>query len=121
MSTYITRARFDFNGTEITDFKSVTEKVSAQGKVVPLMYKTGSAPITRRFSGELDYVIPNDTTPFEFEGVSGATINITYDSGAQRLYGGVRVIEVGDRVIDGENEVVQKIHWMAEIRDGETN
>jgi hypothetical protein len=120
MSTYITRASLDVNGTEITDFKSITEKTSAMGKVVPLMYKTGSAALTERWSGEIDYVVPNDTTPFVFEGVFGATLNITYDSGDQSLYGGVRVIEVGDRVVDGENELIQKIHWMAETKNGAT-
>jgi hypothetical protein len=120
MALYITRAVLDVNGTEITDFKAVTEKARTLRKQVPLMYKTGAAQLTQRFSGELDYVVPRDVTPFDFEGVTGGTLTITYDSGVQVLYGGVHVVEVGDAAIDGEAELVKKIHFIAETRNGET-
>jgi hypothetical protein len=120
MARYITRCQVDINGVSITDFKSFTEKAVVSRKAVPLMYKTGSADLTRRYQLEVDYVVPRDTTPFDFQTVSGGTLLVEYDSGETHTWGGVSTLEVGDATIDGENEMVRKVTFHADNRDGDT-
>lgn len=116
---YVTRATLAINGQDITDFKAVSEKSRTIHKQVPLMYKTGTATLTQRFSGDLDYVIPRDTPEFNFDGVVGGTLIIEYDNGEQVRFGGVATAETGDVSIDGENEAVKKVAWIAESRNGQ--
>ena len=118
MSTYITRCTLAVNGKNIEDFKSITEKSRTIRKAVPLMHKTGSAQLTQRYTGDLEYVYPKDTTPFDFDGITGATLTIEYESGEQVRFGGVAVVSVGDSKVDGETELVKSIEFMAETRNG---
>jgi hypothetical protein len=118
MSQFITRCQLDVNGLEITDFKAFEEKTRTLRKPVNLMYKTGSAELTQRFSGSLDYVVPRDKTPFAFDGISGGTLTITFDSGTETRFGGVSVTQVTDTSINGESELERKVEFIAESRNG---
>jgi hypothetical protein len=120
MSRSLVRAQISVNGTVIDDFKSVTEKQITNRKAVHLMYKTNAADLTRRFLFDLDYVLPRDATEFDFSSVTGGTSVIEYDSGVEVRYGGVHCLTVGDATADGENEVVKKIEFVAETRNGDT-
>jgi hypothetical protein len=121
MALYVTRARLVVEGREITDFKSVTEKSRVMRKQVPLMYQSGTADITQRFGVEVEYVVPK-INPFNFDLVAGgaSTLDIEYDSGVTVRYGGVATAEVGDATLDGENELTQKVTFIAETRNGAT-
>ena len=116
---YITRASLEVNGQTITDFKGVTEKEVTLSKVVPLMYKTGTAKLTKRYQIEMDYVVPQ-LNPFDFTAVQAGTITIEYDGGQRDDFGSVTVLTVGDKKVDGENETVQAITFMAESKNGNT-
>lgn len=120
MALYITRATLSVNGTDISDFKAVTEKSRKPRKAVPLMYKTGAAQMTQRFSVECEYVVPRDSTSFDFDSVTAGTLVIEYDSGEQVRFGGVHCEEVGDAKIDGENELVKVVSFICETRNGVT-
>lgn len=119
MGLYVTRASLEINGASITDFKAFTEKTRTIRKAVPLMYKTGAAELTQRFSGDLDYVVPRSAA-VEFDAITAGTLTIEFDSGERVDFGGVHVTEVGDAAIDGENELVRKISFVAETREGKT-
>jgi hypothetical protein len=119
MSLYITRATLEVNGQVISDFKGVTDKSITYGKTVPLMYKTGYAQLTKRYLLEVDYVVPQ-VNPFAFHNVVGATLTIEFDGGQRDTFGGVSVLSIGDRKVDGENEVVRTIELMAETKNGAT-
>ena len=120
MALSITRALLSVNGQDISDFKAFTEKTRTLRKSVHLMYKTNAADLTQRYMIDLDYVVPRDVPEFDFEDVTGGTLVIEYDSGEQVRFGGVHCLTVGDGVIDGENELVRKIEFMAETRNGNT-
>jgi hypothetical protein len=117
----ITRASVEFNGTTVTDFKAVHEKAVIANKRVNLMYKSASAPLTQRYDLELDYVVPQDGAIdwFSLASQSG-TITIEYDGGDRHDFGGVTIVDIGDAAIDGENELVRKITFLATSRDGAT-
>ena len=117
MALYISRCSLEVNGEVITDFKAFSENARTIRKMVPLMYKSGAAELTQRFGGTLDYVTPQ-TAPKTFDDVTAGTLTVEFDNGDRVDFGGVHVLEVGDATIDGENELVQKITWMAETRNG---
>lgn len=117
---YITRLALEVNGIVVTDFKSFTEKARTLRKKVPLMYKSGTAELTQRYEVEVDYVVPRDVTPFDFDSVVGGTLTVEYDSGDRTDFGGVATISVGDGKVDGENELVKVITLSAETRNGNT-
>lgn len=119
MALYVVRCALEVNGAVETNFKSFTEKSRVLRKQVPLMYKTGHAQLTQRFQVEVDYVVPQ-TNPFSFDGISGGTLTVEYDSGDRVDFGGVYTLEVGDAAVDGENELVRKVTLGAESRDGQT-
>ena len=120
MSNYITRCQFEVNGTVINDFKSVTENEYTVSKVVPLMYKTGSARLTKRFQLEVVYVQP-PVNPFNWDQVLGGngTITLEYDSGERVDYGEVSVLSVAASAIDGENELTRVVKFMAGTKNGD--
>lgn len=121
MSSYITRCQFEMNGSVISDFKSVTEKEYTVSKVVPLMYKTGSAKMTKRWQVEVVYVVP-PVNPFVWDDVVGGngTLSLEYDSGERVDYGGVSVLTVTPSAIDGENELTRTVAFTVESKDGDT-
>ena len=119
MALYVIRCALEVNGAVVTDFKGFTERARVLRKKVPLMYKSGTAQLTQRYEVDLDYVVPQ-VNPFVFDTVQGGTLTIEYDSGERIEYGGVACAEVGDATIDGENELVKKIRFIAENRNGNT-
>jgi len=121
MSLYVTRCLLSINGTDIADFKAFTEKQRTIRKSVNLMYKTGSADLTQRYSFDLEYVVPKDKAEFNFDQVEGGTCVVDFDGGTEQIrFGGVHCIDVGDSKIDGESELIRTIMFMAETRNGNT-
>jgi hypothetical protein len=122
MANYVVRATLAVNGQDISDFKAFTEKARILSKSVHLMYKTGNAQLTQRFTGELDYVVPKDTAEFDWASIvgNGGTLVVEFDNGEQTRFGGVSVTEIGDAKADGENEMIRPISFMAETRNGAT-
>lgn len=114
---YVVRATVEVGGASITDFKGVTEAEVTPAKVVPLMHSTGAAQLTKRFAFSLDYVVPQGTQ-VDWYGVSNTTASIIYDDATRTDFGGVEVITVGEGALDGENELVRRISFMAATRNG---
>lgn len=119
MALYVVRCSLEVNGAVETNFKGFTEKSRVMRKQVPLMAKTGHAAVTQRYQVEIDYVVPQ-TNPFSFDGISGGTLSIEYDSGERIDFGGVYTLEVGDATLDGENELTRKVTLGCETRNGAT-
>lgn len=126
MALYVVRAEVDIAGASETNFKSFSEAARILSKTVNLMHETGNARLTRRFQFTLDYVVPavvaRNWDTFNASTYSEpATATITYDSGSSVLFGNVHVIEAGEATADGENELVQRISFMAESRTASTD
>jgi len=119
MALYVTRALLEVNGAQETNFKKVTQHARVVAKPVPLMYRSGSALLTQRFSIEVDYVVPA-INPFDWSQVKDGTFTVEYDSGERTDYAGVYVTQVGEAAVDGENELVQAITMSCETRNGST-
>jgi hypothetical protein len=117
MSLFISRVSLEVNGAIVTDIKAVSENARVLRKAVPLMYKSGAVELTQRYGGTFDYVVPQ-TAPMSFDDVTAGTLTVEYDNGDRVDFGGVHVTEVGDATVDGENELVSKISWIAETRNG---
>lgn len=119
MSLYLTRAAMEYNGALYTDFKSFQEDPVIMAKAIPLMYKTGTAPLTRRYKFKVEYVVPQGSTGLVFDNVTGATFSVEYDGGERHDYGGCTVEQVAESKIDEENELVREITFVCESKDGD--
>lgn len=118
MST-IAKIALSWEGQEITEFQSFTEKGVKHGDRVPLMggseYVEFDAP---EYGFELDYVEPREGG-FDFEKTKGtpATVTIFYQGGRKRVYRGVRLLEEGDSKLDGKSGKIIPYTFMATKRD----
>jgi hypothetical protein len=110
---YVSRVLLDINGQGIDDFKSVTEKEVEINKAVNLMNKTGFIGVTPRYGVEVDYVLPESETPFDFGSVKDGRLSIEFMNGKRVTYSGLYVLKIGDLAIDGEKEATKKVTFGA--------
>ncbi|MDH5525220.1 MAG: hypothetical protein OEY01_14685 [Desulfobulbaceae bacterium] len=113
MSEYVNRCFLEANGQAIEDFKTVSEKEVEHHKAVKLMNKTGVSGVTPRYGVDVDYVVPEDATEFDWEGMKNGTLTIEYVNGKRTTYTGVYIAKVGQQKIDGDNELVRPIELIA--------
>jgi hypothetical protein len=116
---YINRCTLSINGQEITDFKKFTDNERELARQVNLMNKTGHCGVTQRPGCKLDYVVPLDSEPFDFDAVKDGTLSVEYENGKRITFSGVRTLKVGESTIDGDNELVQTIEFGAQKRAAE--
>ena len=109
MSEYVSRVLLDVNGQSIEDFKSVTEKEVVVHKAVNLMNKTGHMKMTPRYAVDVEYVVPETASEFDWEAVSDGRLSIEYMNGKRITFTGVYVLTVGEAKADGENEMIKAI------------
>ena len=113
---YVTRVLLDVDGQSIDDFNSVSIKEVEIHKVVNLMNKTGHAKVTPRYGVDVDYVVPETDSEFDWESVSDGRLSIEFLNGKRTTFTGVYVLKVGEAKADGENEMVKTIELGAEGR-----
>ena len=113
MPEYVARVRFEINGKDIEDFKTVEEEEVELNKEVNLMNKTGNVGVTPRYKINVDYVVPKDSEEFDFGKVKDGTLTIDYENGKRIQYAGVTVLKIGATSYDGEKEATRKISFMA--------
>jgi hypothetical protein len=119
MSNYITRFTLELAGRRIDDWADFKEDEIVLNKVIPLVNKSGSAPVTQRFGFEATYVVPT-VNPFDFMANRGAvgSATVEYDDGERIDYGGVKVVSVAADPVGGENELKRKVKFFAATRNG---
>lgn len=110
MSEYVSRVLLDVNGQSIEDFKSVTEKEVEINKPVNLMNKTGFMKVTARYAVDVEYVVPETASEFDWESVSDGRLSIEYMNGKRITFTGVYVLTAGEAKADGENEMTRTIN-----------
>lgn len=113
MPEYVSRCRLEVNGQTIEDFKSVSVKEIELHKAVNLMSKTGIIKLTPRYAVAVDYVVPEDTSEFNWEEVTNGTLTNEYENGKRETFTGVYIGKVGEKKVDGENETVRTIELIA--------
>jgi hypothetical protein len=116
---FVTRCTLRYQGGEIDDFKSFSEKQRIMRKQINLMHKTGHAAVTQRFQFEVDYAVPADGVPIHWETIGNdesATFTTTFDGGQSITWSGVHVLDIGDNTVDGENDLIRKITFGATAR-----
>lgn len=119
MSEYVTSVLLDVNGQSIDDFQSVSIKEVDIHKQVNLMNKTGHAKVTPRYAVDVDYVVPETDSEFEWESVSDGRLSIEFLNGKRVTFTGVYILKVGEAKADGETEMVKTIELGAEGRINE--
>ena len=119
MSEYVSRVLLDVNGQSIEDFKSVEEKEIEKHKQVNLMNKTGHTQVTPRYGVDVEYVVPETDSEYDWDAVSDGRLSIEYMNGKRITYTGVYVLKIGAAKADGENEMVKTIELGAEGRINE--
>lgn len=113
---FVSQVLLEVNGQSITDFKTVEEKDYELHKAVNLMNGTGHITAQPRFGVNVEYVVPKDTTEFDFTQVKGGTITIDYQNGTRVKYNGVYVMKIGALKHDGDKESVKTIEFSAKKR-----
>jgi hypothetical protein len=121
MSEYVSLVALEVNGVTIDDFASVQEGKVEVGQQVKLMNTTGFCRKIARYTLEVDYVIPSDSTEFDFTTVQNGTLTIDYLNGTRKTYGGVFTMDIGEAKYDGEKETHRMIGLMAVTRTTETS
>lgn len=113
---YVSKVLLDVNGQSIEDFKSVEEGEIELHKQVNLMNKTGHTGVTPRYGVNVDYVVPETDSEFDWDTVADGRLSIEKMNGKRTTYTGVYVLKVGAAKADGENEMVKTIELGAEGR-----
>jgi hypothetical protein len=116
MSDYVSRVLLEINGVSVEDFNSVEEQDFELAKPVNLMNKTGHIAMLPRYGVSVDYIIPSDSTPFDFTAVIGGVLTIDHQNNRRVIYVGVRTTKIGKVTYDGEKEATQTIEFSAEDR-----
>jgi hypothetical protein len=116
MSEYVSKVLLDVNGQSIDDFQSVSIKETEIHKTVNLMNKTGHTKVTPRHAVDVEYVVPETDSEFDWESVSDGRLSIEYGNGKRTTFTGVYVLKVGEAKADGETEMVKTIELGAEGR-----
>lgn len=114
----IAKVELTFDGSTVTDFKSISENEIEVGKEVEYASKTGFVEIPPKYGFQLEYVEPK-TGPFDFGKFAKAegTAVIHYDGGTTATYYGVRLLKKGEKKADGRNEIVVPYTFTATRRD----
>ena len=113
---YVSQVLLEINGKSITDFKTVEEKEFELHKTVNLMNTTGHIGVKPRYGVNVEYVVPKDTSEFDFTQVKGGTITIDYQNGTRVKYTGVYILKVGALKHDGDKESTKTIEFSAKER-----
>lgn len=115
----ISRIVLNWEGQEIKDFSSFTEKGVKHGERVPLMHGSTYVDITPEYGFDLEYVAPKEGVEFDFlqTKTTPATVTIYYQGGRKRTYRGVQILEEGDAAADGRTARKQTKSFMATDRD----
>lgn len=112
----VIRATLDFDGTQIEDFKSVTSHEVTRNKRVKLMNKTTTGAVTPEYGFDMEYVVPS-LGAMSFAKVKDAVVKVYYEGGATVTYRGVTIEKEGEEKLDGENELVKILTFIATDRD----
>jgi hypothetical protein len=119
MSLFIVRAALELNGQPYAEFKSFQEEPIQYNKQIPLMYTTGTAPVTHRYKFKAEYVVPQ-VNPFDFTTLpGGSTFTVVLDGGERHVYGGIVVESISETKIDSEAEYIRDVAFIAETKDGD--
>ena len=116
MAEYVTRCKLEFNGQDFSDFSGYKENSVALSKPVALMNKSGTAKLMPRYGFTVDAKVTKSGGGADPRRVFNGTFTNILDNGDREVFGGVAVTEVGDRPIDGENEITYTISYSAESR-----
>lgn len=109
MAEYVSRCILSVDGTSIEDFKKVGIEDVELHKEVPLMNKTGFVKVTPRRKVTVDYVVPENATPFDWSKVKDGTLSIEFEDGSAQVFSGVYPLKIGKMEIDGDKETVRTI------------
>jgi len=114
---YVSLITLEVNGQEITDFNKVKEPKREVRKVIKLMNKTGFITLNPAYTdGTIEYVVPKDSSEFDFDGVTDGTLTIDKGNGSRVTYSGVVVTEIDEPEYGDEKEAIRKITWGAAKR-----
>lgn len=113
MRRYVSRCNVMMNGTTLQDVKNFKFAEEIARKRVDLMNSTGSTEVTPRFEFSLDYVLPKDGKAIKWLDIEGATIIVELNGGKRVSYSGVDCLSQGEQTVDGENESVRTISFVA--------
>jgi hypothetical protein len=116
MTEYVSRVLLDVNGKSIDDFKSATENEVELHKQVNLMNKTGHMKVTPRYGVQVEYVVPETESEFDWEDIADGRLTIEKMNGARVTFTGLYVLKIGEAKADGENEMTRTIDLGAEGR-----
>lgn len=114
----ILRVTLDIDGQVEESFKSFTEKEVETGAPINMMNRTGFGKKTKRYGFMLEYVIPK-TGSRDWSTLvdNDAVVSAYLDGGSKITFRGVRLLKRGEEKIDGDNELVCELDFMAAERD----
>jgi len=105
------------NGATVEHLKNFQGSEVTHRQEVKLMSGTGVVDLTPSWQFSLDYVVPKSRPKNDWYTIEDATVVVRKSGGDSYTYSGVSCLSVGEETIDGENETVVKISFIANSRD----
>jgi len=119
MAEYVSRILLEVDGQAIEDFKEVTEEAFEKYKKVELMNRTGHAEKTSRYGIKVTYVIPKDSTEFDWISLKNGRLTIDRQNGKRITFLNVHFIGKGEIRYSPDNEATYEVTLSAEERKEE--
>jgi hypothetical protein len=114
---YISRAFVMHNGKKLEhlkNFKKLDEEFRAE---VDLMSGSGTVDKARKHKFSLDYAPPKTGAKMDWSDVSDATFIIEFEGGGRMTYSGVDCLSQGELTLDGQQEAVMTLSFIATSKD----
>ena len=104
------------NGTKVEYLKNYTNLEEEYRKEVALMSGVGSIDVVQKHKFSLDYVLPKKGAKLDWSDIEDATFVIRLGD-KSITYSGVDCLSAGEFKLDGENEAVRTITFLATSKD----
>jgi len=98
----------------LKNFKKLEEEFRAE---VDLMTGSGTVDKARKFKFSLDYAVPKVGAKLDWSDVSDATFIIEIKDGNRVTYSGVDCLSQGEMTLDGQQEAVMTLTFIATSKD----
>ncbi|MCL2219331.1 MAG: hypothetical protein FWC23_05385 [Chitinispirillia bacterium] len=114
---YVSRNTVLRNGTKLEDMKSFKMGEKTHRTEVELMDGTGTVDTVSPYKFSIDYAIPKTGAKLDWSDVVDDTFIIELDGGKRVTYSGVDCLSQGEATMDGAQEAVIPLEFIAARMD----
>jgi len=114
---YVARCIVMRNGARVDDLKNFKILEDVYREEVDLMTGSGSVDRARKYKFSLDYAPPKNGAILDWSNVEDETFIVELEGGRRLVYSGVDSLSVGELTLDGQQEAVMTVTFIAAGKD----